>query len=100
MLMTGATDPSPNRLKTYRIKTKAFYGAISDDCYEEIRASTCEEALKELYRCKRVAGNPDDPSTWTWWEGDWLLSFRTINEIEIIQCPVCGGIVEKIINVG
>jgi hypothetical protein len=93
-------------MTTYRVSYKCHLLEHSEYGHEDIEAASEDKALKtfvkgrlfdachiETYDGPRPRKLADvDPSRLrAWWEGDWLIVFRTIHETNMVSCPVCHG---------
>jgi hypothetical protein len=57
---------------------------------ETIKARTEKSALNKFgkpYQLKAV----DLLNSQTWWDGDWLVEFRSIKKVKEYVCPSCNG---------
>ena len=93
-------------MPTYRISYKSHFHEHSEYGHEDVEAHSEAEALKCFVKSRLLdVGDVDkydgprprrlarvEPSRLeSWWEGDWLIVFRTIHEPDMVPCPVCHG---------
>jgi hypothetical protein len=93
-------------MPTYRISYKSHFYEHEEYGHEDVEAESESEALSifvggrlfdvdhiEEYDGPEPAEVADvDPCRLkAWWEGDWLVVFRTIHETDMVPCPVCHG---------
>ena len=90
----------------YRINYKAYYHEHSEYWHEDVEAESPPAALRAFFmeRLESTDSLDDydgdtpkrkrdvDPErVRSWWEGDWLFSYRGISESDLVPCPVCDG---------
>lgn len=76
----------------FEVGYKAYYREISEHIAEHIRANNPEEALRKFCRMKKIhITTPRQFENMQWWEDEWLMSFRYVQEVVSIACPHCDG---------
>jgi hypothetical protein len=93
-------------MPTYRISYKSHFYEHDEYGHEDVEAPSEAEAMKvfvegRLFDVDHIEDydgpEPEtladvDPSRLkAWWEGDWLIVFRTVRETDMLPCPVCHG---------
>lgn len=93
-------------MPTYRVSYKSHLLEHSEYGHEDVEAASEIEALKAFVegRLFEVESIYDYDGPWPetladvdpsrlkgWWEGDWLIVFRSIHETDMVACPVCHG---------
>ena len=96
-------------MPTYRVQYKSYYREHSEFGHEDVESQSEDDALEAFYKGRIFeiehlevyrGGRPDSVSeieprfVESWWEGDWLLTYRGIEETDMVRCPVCHGLGE------
>jgi len=93
-------------VRSYRISYKSHFHEHSEYGHEDVEAASETDALKafvegRLFDVDHIEGyDGPEPTTLadvqpsrlkSWWEGDWLIVLRAIEETDMVRCPVCHG---------
>jgi hypothetical protein len=77
-------------MKTFEIHYVGRYVEHKEYYTETVKARTQKSALNKFgkpYKLKAV----DLLTNETWWDGDWLMEFRSIREVKEQTCSNCNG---------
>ncbi len=89
----------------YRVYYKYYYHEHSEFSHTDVIADNSRRALQAFFRRIRAFAHEmefDEPGIpdlrrvrpggdYSWREGDWLASYRGIDEVDAIACPTCEG---------
>ena len=81
-------------MKTFEIYYVCRFEYDKDYCTEHIQARTRESALKKFAKSNKIKDYTklyDDDFRW-WDENNCLNEFRSIYEVEEVECPHCNGL--------
>lgn len=85
-------DLSKSEAKTYEVGYKGYFHEQSEWYVHHLQARDEQQALRKFARERRIrSASKDDPESWRWEEGDWLMVFRYIKEVHTKPCPHCHG---------
>jgi hypothetical protein len=77
---------------TFSVWYKGYYREYSEHLNELIKAKTKSDALKKFFRRHHVHKiNSRALNETRWWEDDWYMNFRGIQEAELHTCSHCNG---------
>jgi hypothetical protein len=90
------TTHSEDAMHSYRVHYKAFYLEHCEFAHHDVEATSARRALQAFFRVIRAAlpnldqveaGDLSDlrridlAAEYSWWEGDWLMSYRWVEEV-------------------
>lgn len=76
-------------MKTYEIRYVGRYVEHKEHYSKTIIAKTEKSALNKFAKTYNLKAN--DIVNDNWWSGEWLMEFRSIQEIIEHTCPNCNG---------
>jgi hypothetical protein len=78
--------------RIYEVGYKGYLREESEWYAFYLRARDEQQALRKFARQRRIkSADKNDPESWRWEEGDWLMTFRYIKEVSLKPCPRCQG---------
>jgi hypothetical protein len=77
----------------FEVGFKGYYREISEHFTKHIRANNSEEAFKKFCRMQKIRDTTlQHAENLQWWDGEWLMLYRYVREVEVIPCPHCDGL--------
>ena len=78
--------------KTFEISYKLRYYETDEWGTECLKTATKKQALNNFAKARKIRTKKFKSfKDWTWEEGVWLAQFKNIKQVEVMQCPHCGG---------
>lgn len=76
--------------QTFKIGYKGYYHEYSE-WYSFYVEAFNERAALEKFAERFGIRQPVNVNSWRWEDGDWLMAFKYIKQVELRTCPHCNG---------